>query len=146
MHQYIPASVTVAAGTTQAAPASQTWRLYPGFVSHFRIRIPPGHGNLTGIRLTYQGTPVIPFDPAAFLVGDNAVHEVPWEDQIMDRGLVIQAFNTDKWPHTFYLWADVDPHLPGGHHPASPAGPAAAPTESALAALGQLGAAAAGGG
>lgn len=112
MRQYTPVSLAVPAGTAQAAPVSTTWTVYPGYVWGFRIRIPPGHIGLTGVRLTYFGVPIIPFHPTQFLVGDDDTFEVPFEDQIENRGLLIQGYNTDIHPHTFYAWADVDPYLP----------------------------------
>lgn len=112
MHQYSPLQLTVAAGTSQAAPAVKAWSPYPGWVHQFRIDIPAGHRALTGVRLVYNGTPVIPFDPALWLQPGGRTFLVPWEDEVDQVGLVVQAYNLDVWPHTFYLWADVNPYLP----------------------------------
>lgn len=141
MHQYTPLSLLVPAGTPASSPAAKTWTLYPGYVHSFRIRIPPGHGSNTGVRLVYQGTPIIPFDAASYLTGGGQTFEIPFADQIMNRGLVVQGFNTDKWDHTFFMWADVNPHLPGTGK-AAPATPAAGGLSAQqLAALTHLGAA-----
>lgn len=113
MRQYIPAQVNVPANTPATAPVSQGWTLYPGYVHSFRIQIPRGHNGMTGLRLVYMGTPIIPFSLTSWLIGDGDTFTVPYEDQIMNTGLRIQAYNTDAWPHTFYLYADDDPHLPG---------------------------------
>lgn len=113
MRQYTPLSVTVPANTVASSPVSQSWRLYPGIVHTFRIDIPAAHSGLTGIRLVYQGTPIVPFDLSQYIQLPGQTFTIPYEDQIMDRGLVAQAFNTDVYPHTFYLWADVDPRIPG---------------------------------
>lgn len=110
MHQYTPLQVTVPANTPPTAAVSKTWTLYPGVVRGFRINIPRGHSLATGIRLVYKQTPIIPFDLTQYLVGDGDTFEVPYDDEVMTTGLVAQAFNTDVWPHTFYLWADVDPY------------------------------------
>lgn len=116
MRQYTPISLTVPAGTTQAAPAAKAWSLYPAFVHSFRINIPAGHNGLTGVRIVYHGTPVIPFDLQQFLIGNAGAFEVPFGDEVDQSGVSLQGFNTDIWPHTFYCYADVDPYyriIPG---------------------------------
>lgn len=110
MRQFTPLQVNVPPGTPATAPVSQQWHLYPGVVHSFRIDIPRGHRRLTGIRIVYQGRPIIPFDLAAWLVGDGGSFTVPYEDEIMSAGLHAEAYNPDAWAHTFYLWADVDPY------------------------------------
>lgn len=117
MHQYTPLTVVVPAGTAIASPLAVTWTLYPGWLESVKIDIPKGHKRLTGIRVTYKGTPVIPFHSTTWILGDGQTHTVPFRDQVMNTGLVVQAYNTDAWPHTFYLYADVDPHIPGERPP-----------------------------
>jgi len=135
MRFWTPLEVPVPAGTAASSPFTLAWTLYPGYVRKFEIQIPAGHNGLTGLRLTYMGRPIIPFDLTAFLIGSGRTFEVPYEDQIMNWGLQAQAYNTDVWPHTFYLWADVDPHIPG--QPAAVTSPrlAAAAAPGALAAI-----------
>lgn len=110
MRQYTPLTLTVPAGTLSSAPAAAAWSLYPAWIHKFRIRIPAGHRGLTGVRIVWHGTPVVPFDLAAFIVDDNETHVVDFEDDYDGDGLVVQGFNTDVWPHTFRLWADVNPY------------------------------------
>ena len=110
MRQFTPLQVNVPAGTAASSPVTMNWSLYPGVVHSFRIDIPRGHRRITGIRLVYQGRPIIPFDLTAWLVADGGSFTVPFEDEIMSTGLQAQAYNPDAWAHTFYLWADVDPY------------------------------------
>jgi hypothetical protein len=112
VRQFTPKTLTVAARTLKTAPASVTWTLYPGWVHTFRVDIPTGHNGLTGVRIVYKGTPIIPFDQTSYLVGSGHTFQVPYEDEIDDTGLAVQAFNSDAFPHTFYLWADVNPYGP----------------------------------
>lgn len=114
MRLLFPLQLAVPAGTTQAAPVSQTWVLYPGWVHGFRIEIPAGHNRLTGVRITYQGTPIVPFHRSLWVVGNGRPYDVTYEREVMQTGLVVQGFNTDQYAHTFYLYADVDPEI--GHH------------------------------
>lgn len=115
MRQYTPTSLVVPAGTPSSAPVAQSWTPYPAWVHSFRIEIPTGHNGLTGVRLVWHGTPVVPFDLVTYLVGNGRTFEIPFGDELDDAGLSIQGFNNDVWPHTFYLYADVDPyHRAGG--------------------------------
>jgi hypothetical protein len=138
VHQFTPLLVAVPANTPKAAPVTVNWTVYPGWCSRFLIGIPPGHAGLTGIRLTYQTTPVIPFDLTSFLVGSGERFDVPWQDEIMQTGLAVQAYNTDKYAHNFYLWADIDPYLATYKGQLMAGGPPAVPTGAALAAVGAL--------
>jgi hypothetical protein len=138
MRQYTPLQVPVPAGTPQSAPVAVTWTLYPGWVNTFRVQIPPGHNGLTGVRLVYQSTPVVPFAAAGWLVGDKDVFEIPWDDEIMNRGLVAQAYNTDVHPHTFWLYADVDPYRYRQLPSITPAALAGDPPLAALSGIGGL--------
>lgn len=113
MRQYTPLTLLVPAGTPSSAPVSAAWSLYPGWIGRIRVDIPAGHRALTGVRLLWHGTPVIPFDPAAYLTGNGHTFHVDFEDAYDGFGMVCQGFNTDVWPHTFRLWADVNPHRDG---------------------------------
>lgn len=112
MRQFTPLAVTVPARTAKAAPVTVAWPLYPGWVHNFRIDIPAGHGSLTGVRVAIDGTPVIPFHSSLFLVGDGRSFTVPFEDEVDQFSMTVQAYNTDAYPHVFYLWADVNPYGP----------------------------------
>lgn len=138
MHQFSPLLVTVPAGTAKTAPITVNWAVYPGWLSHFIIEIPVGHAGLTGIRLTYKTTPVIPFDLNSWLVGNGHRFEVQWQDEVMQTGLAAQAYNTDKNVHSFYLWADIDPYLDTYRGQLAGAGPPAVPSGALLAAVGAL--------
>jgi hypothetical protein len=113
LRQWTPLQVLVPANTPLLAPVSTTWTLYPGYVHSWKIDIPQGHSGLTGVRVVYQGTPIVPFNLTDWLIGDGSSFTVPYEDQVMDRGLIVESYNTDIYAHTFYLYADVDPHIPG---------------------------------
>jgi hypothetical protein len=110
VRQYTPQQLTVPAGTSSSSPSQVGWSCYPGWVHTFRIDIPSGHNRLTGVRLSYMQRPVVPFHPTLWLVGNGTTFTVPWEDEILSNGLLIQGYNTDSFEHTFYLFADVDPY------------------------------------
>lgn len=139
MHQFTPLLVTVPANTPASAPVTKSWGVYPGWLAYVIIDIPGGHNGLTGIRLTYQTTPVIPFDLSSWLIGSGQRYEVPWQDEVMAQGLRVQAYNTDAWPHSFYLYADIDPYLAFYKGQIGPARPPAVPAGRVPAAIAVLG-------
>lgn len=143
MHQLTPLSLLVPAGTQIAAPVTKNWTVYPGWLEYILIVIPTGHNALTGIRVTYQGTPVIPFDLTAFLIDSGGRFQVPWRDEVMRSGLQVQAYNTDRYPHTFYLYADIDPYLTTYKGQLAAGGPPAVPSAAAAAAVAAMSARAA---
>lgn len=138
MHQFTPLTLTVPAGTPKTAPVTQAWPVYPGWLAYFIIEIPAGHAGLTGVRITYQTTAVVPFNLNNWLVGNGARFQVPWEDEVMATGLAVQGYNNDKNPHNFYLWADIDPYLATYKGQIVPAGPPDMPSAAALAAVAAL--------
>lgn len=97
------ADLTVPAGTAAAAPISAVWALDQGTLIKVRIVVPSGHNGLTGIRVLWAGTPIIPYAGAAYIVANN--EQMEWEiNQEVNIGSVsIQAYNTDIYPHSFYL-------------------------------------------
>jgi hypothetical protein len=104
-----PLQVTGAAGTTPAAPTSVKWPLVWGWLEKIYIYMPPGHAGNAGIRLIYQGTQVVPFDPSQYLVLSPDPFPVIWKDQVMPAGFTVQAYSSGKYAHTFYLYAEIDP-------------------------------------
>lgn len=105
----MPLSVAVPALTQQSSPVSVAYPIVQGHLKSFRIKIPSGHYGRTGLRITYQGTQIFPWALTGFYVGDGETFNVAWEDEIMATGLRVQAFNTDRTAHTFYLLAEVWP-------------------------------------
>lgn len=127
---YMPLTVTTAAGTLATAPQVNTWTLRDGQLRAFHIEIPPGHNGRTGIKIYYQGTQVVPWDAAVWLVGSGRTILVPWEDDIMARGWKVQTYNVDSAAHTFWLYAEVLPDIASPAQ-ASPAQFLAQPAQSA---------------
>lgn len=138
MHQFTPLLVTAPPGTPKTAPVTVPWAVYPGWLAYFIIEIPAGHNGLTGIRVTYQTTPVVPFDLSSWLVGSGQRFEVPWQDEVMQTGLAVQVFNTDVYAHSWYLYADIDPYLAVYKGQLAPGLPPAVPGAAALAAVSAL--------
>lgn len=95
--------MTVAVGVLQAAPASTDISFNPGEVVGIEIQIPDGHAGLTGLQLASAHQPLIPNTAGAFIVANNDT--IDWTVQGMPNTGNWQAlcFNTDRFPHSFYI-------------------------------------------
>lgn len=102
--RYITTSIVTPRKT---ATKSTTWTFGPAILSELQVLWAPGHVALTGVRVTYQGVTLLPWNqPTAFLLGDN-------ERQIYEMGvhilasIVVVTTNNDTYPHTHYLTAKL---------------------------------------
>lgn len=93
----------VPVGTLQAAPQIQTVTLDDLVLETVQVIIPDGHNGFTGIAITSQRLPVVPFAPGTFLVGNGEQPVFPYGRQVGANQLTVTTFNTDIYPHTFYL-------------------------------------------
>lgn len=100
-------TLTVPAGTAIAAAVSQAWPLEDNQLEEITIEVPDGHCGLTGVRVLQAQQQIVPFANNSFFVANDRVIDYPFKDQITSTGLVIQGYNLDIFPHTFYLTALV---------------------------------------
>lgn len=110
-YQLWPLVVTVPAATAQASPFTVKWPLVVGHLERIIIDVPTGHKGQTGLQLTYQGTPVIPWALNSWLILDQQTKDVKWADEIMEQGFTVRAYNTGKTAHTFWLYAEIWPQI-----------------------------------
>lgn len=103
----VPVVFTVPAGTTAAAPLTQTLDLGMAILDSLRVRIPPGPSGLTGFAMTLAGTRIVPWGGAAdWFIGDDETEVFPVDIEV-GNGLQLVGFNTDVFDHAFYLLATV---------------------------------------
>lgn len=95
--------VTVAAGVAQAAPTSTDISFNPGEIVGIEIQVPDGHAGLTGLQIGSAHQPLIPNTAGAFIIANNETIE--WTMQGLPDTGNWQAFcfNTDRFPHSFYI-------------------------------------------
>lgn len=98
---------TVPANTPKTAPITTPFTLEDAILVSMTIVVPPGHVGLTGIRIVRSQQQVIPFGNLSFLVMDNEKLEIDLNEEIQRKALVASAFNTDIFPHTFYIRAVI---------------------------------------
>ena len=96
-------SLTVPAHTPSTAPASIMWLMGEESIEDIIITIPDGHNGLTGIRIIYSNQQIIPYANNQYYVGNNRVVPIRYNDYINGIGLLVQGYNDDIWPHTFFL-------------------------------------------
>lgn len=139
MHwQYWPLKVTVPAGTPASGPVTQSWPIVQGHLKAIEIDVPPGHAGLTGIAVTYCGVQIFPWELTGFLIPVATRYTVEWDDEIMATQLAVQAFNTDRYNHVFYLRAEVWPSVGGAPGAVAGLGPSPAPNPSSAAQIAAL--------
>lgn len=101
-------AVEVAAGTAQAAPATTDLSFNDGIVRGLVITVPPGPSGLSGFQILHMGQSVIPYTGNVFVIADDRV--ITWElsNYPTASGWQFKAYNTDVYPHTYYLEFLVD--------------------------------------
>jgi len=65
-------SITVPAGTTRAAYASETIEICPGTITKWYRLFPPGCAGLVGMQVWHQTRQVFPTTPGQFYLGDGS--------------------------------------------------------------------------
>lgn len=91
------------AGTAQATPATTDVRFPDGVVDAVEIVVPDGCAGLVGFQLVYSGQPVIPRNPAQFIVANGEVIKWPLSNYPAGGRWAVNAYNTDVFNHTIFL-------------------------------------------
>jgi hypothetical protein len=99
-----PFSVTVAAGTTQAAFQRTALRFDQGTVTQIDVRVPPGAAGLVGFRIAHSNQSVLPYKGNTWFVMDNDKAEWHLESFPDGDGWELWAYNLDLYAHTVYVW------------------------------------------
>jgi hypothetical protein len=111
-------TVAVPAGTAIASPVTVPFPLETNLLADIEILIPSGHAGLTGIRIQRGDVIVLPWGQGSWLIGSDYVRTFPVDENINANALTVAAYNTDIFPHSFYLRARISD---------APAAPAALP-------------------
>jgi hypothetical protein len=112
MDRYYPASITVATGTAITNPHITILPLENAQLVDIEMRIPPGHGGLTGVRIEMSRQQVLPWGNNTWLVGDNYERTFDVNAEIGVNTIRVLTYNTDVFAHTFYLMFHIR-NLPG---------------------------------
>lgn len=118
-NQYLPATMTVPAGTLRTAPISQT--VITGLVELFDVRllVPPGHCGQTGFAIAYNGRRILPYgDNNGWILADGERMTFDLGSEITAKVSMV-AYNEGKYDHTFYVLFHVDVLIGGVGHSAT---------------------------
>jgi hypothetical protein len=100
-------TLTVPAGTAISAAVSQAWPLEDNQLKSVEVTIPDGHCGLTGFRMLQAQQQIFPWGNSSYIIAND--ERIPWafEDEMTSTGIVLQGYNTDIFPHTFYAKAVI---------------------------------------
>jgi hypothetical protein len=96
-------SVTIPPNTPLATPVSQSWVLEEAHLKYIEIVIPDGPSGFAGFRILWAQQQIFPWSNLSYLTPNNEKIHMDMDVDITITGLVIEAYNTDVWPHTFYF-------------------------------------------
>lgn len=94
---------TIPAGTPIAAPVLINMPIVVGTVDTIEIRIPPGPNGVMGFALAAAGQPIIPFNAAAWIIGNDDRLSWSLTDQIESGAWQLRGYNTGIYDHTVYV-------------------------------------------
>jgi hypothetical protein len=100
-------TLTVGAGNSISTPVSQAWPLEDNELTKIVVTIPDGHCGLTGFRILRAQQQIVPFANSQYLVANDRTLTYEFDDEITTTGLVLEGYNNDIFPHTFYCEATV---------------------------------------
>lgn len=103
MRRVYESQFTVPAGTAIAAPVSQPVVLEDARLDTVRVLVPDGHSGLTGLRITWGGTQIMPINAGQWIISNDEIFDWPADEEVTANGLSLTGYNTDIYPHTFYL-------------------------------------------
>jgi hypothetical protein len=96
-------TLTIPAGTTQAAPASLDCTFPPRRVDTIEVIAPPGSNGAVGFYIANSNLRVIPFQSDAWLIVNN--EKIVWQlDGYIDSGSwQVVGYNTGAQQHSLYF-------------------------------------------
>lgn len=96
-------SVTVATGSTSAAPVTTPIVIDDIYCYSVEVEVPDGPAGLMGFYIQYASTQIVPWGPnGTYLRVDDYEHTYPVEAEL-GKSLAVVAYNTGAWPHTIYM-------------------------------------------
>lgn len=107
--------VTIPAGTLKTAPLVTVTRFEPNVVERIEWLFPAGCQGLVGIQIGARAIPVIPDDPAQFMIrtGDSSGFNVDELHVTGDWSVI--GYNTGAFPHTIHITYHVRRNVPPPH-------------------------------
>lgn len=111
-HRVYAFTITAPALTAVTAPVMQSCNFPDGTMDQITVQIPNGHCGLTGLQIESGGEQLVPLALGTWFVGDNLVEAFPFTDAPNNGNWNLVAYNTDVYPHTFYVRFYVSENTP----------------------------------
>lgn len=96
-------TITVPANTPANAPLTFDTSFDPREVEGVEIVLPAGLNGAVGMRILNSNQQSIPANGGGWIVGSGNEIKWPLEDQITSGSWQVQAYNTGRYAHTFYV-------------------------------------------
>lgn len=105
-------AVTVPAKTVTPSFVAPLHFTRPARIERVVFIIPDGPAGNVGFRLRYGGAVVIPFNPNAWIIGNNNQLEFVFWEHLDSGDWSVEAYNTGNLEHTLYFYFHVRDVLP----------------------------------
>jgi hypothetical protein len=102
-HRFYAPSLTVPAGTAASSPLVLDVSFAAGVVTAVQIVIPDGHAGFTGLQIAQAHQQVIPIGSGQWIIGNDDKIDWDVDDQLDNGNWQLIGYNTDIFPHTFYV-------------------------------------------
>ena len=101
-------TVTVATGTTKAAPQKTAITTPPRVVTKVEVMVPPGPRGCVGFQVAVSGNPLYPVNPTAWVVTDDDTVTITPQDAPTSGAWYLNAYNTGTYTHTLQVRLYLD--------------------------------------
>lgn len=95
--------VTVPAGTAIASPQQTALSFQSARVDRLKVFVPPGPSGLVGFQIAHSGQPIIPRNPARFIVTDNEHVDMDLDNYPTGDAWSMFTYNIDVYDHVLYV-------------------------------------------
>lgn len=110
VHQF---TVTIAPGTTKAAPQKTKLTLDNRVITKVGLNVPKGPAGLMGFYVTHSNTQILPFEQGEYFIWDDVDKEWDMEDLPTAQGWAVVGYNTGVFAHEVVIRLLTDyPALP----------------------------------
>jgi len=89
--------ITVPANTSASSPQITRFKVNKGVMYRSYLNFPPGCAGLVQFRMSLEGSPILPVEKDAYIIGDGIVFEYPLYVEIAEEPMeiVIETVNLD---------------------------------------------------
>lgn len=109
--------ITVAPGSTRAAPVTTEIGFEPFRVVSIEVEVPPGPLGQVGFQIASSNVQLIPWNLGEWIVANNITKKWETDNYPTSGDWQFIAYNTGAFPHTLSVTFELDPIAPAGPAP-----------------------------